>query len=146
MTICKIVGAHFRPPAKAILGSLGANCPLAIVPEPHNQYDSNALAVFVATSDIMNPEHCDTEQLELLLPNMDSSMDHIQSQEGWHLGYIPRDEAAVWAPLMGGKQIPGKLGFNVKGEPAVVFDLAAGAISGPLIDDSELDTAKPSAS
>jgi hypothetical protein len=59
-----LVGAHFRPPAKALLAVLPTGHPLFLRPEPTNEYDSNAVQVALRTA--------------------------VLSQEEWHLGYLPR--------------------------------------------------------
>ena len=47
-----LVGAFFRPPAKQILSVLPAGNPLALVPEPSNAYDPEALAVMLLVSNL----------------------------------------------------------------------------------------------
>ena len=42
-----LVGAHFRPPAKALIQSLPVGQVLRLSREPDNQYDTNAIQVWL---------------------------------------------------------------------------------------------------
>ena len=95
-TLATIMGAHFRPPAKAILSVLPTDCPLSIVPEPTNEYDPNALQVVLASADI--PEDCYNE-LDLAAAGYGFSVEQILAQEQWQLGYVGREYAANLAPF-----------------------------------------------
>jgi hypothetical protein len=85
-----LVGSHFRPPAKLVLSSLPSATPLELRPEPENPYDDEAVAVFLAASDIP-PSAYDSLREEL--PNFGSSLDELLSQEeeALHLGYLARE-------------------------------------------------------
>lgn len=112
---CKIVGAHFRPPAKSILQFLPSDCPLTLVPESENEFDPNAIAVYVASTDIPEFAHKDLD--EHAKP-FGYDIDTILEAASWQLGYIPRTDAAEISLL--GSTI-GTLSFDAKG-PLVVFD------------------------
>lgn len=108
-----IVGAHFRPPAKAILQILPANCPLYIVPEPTNEYDPNALKVEVLTRDL--PDGIDAELTALAAGyGFDAAM--IRERDRWHLGYVPRKDAE--SIKLSGETL-GHLTFTGDGKPSV---------------------------
>lgn len=91
-TIATLVGMHFRPPAKAILQCLPKGAALRIVPEPHNQYDANALAVWVDAEAVPASEH---DTLNTLAIPFGYSADDIIAQGEWQLGYIARQEAEI---------------------------------------------------
>ena len=129
-----IVGAHFRPPAKAILSSLPQGAALSLVPEPENPFDSNAIAVFVEPKEIPPSEH---ETLAETAQGMGFTMEDILTAPAWHLGYIPK---ALAAAIVGdlndalanldspngdglGTSWPGTLAFDIKGAPQVLFHL-----------------------
>lgn len=83
-------GMHFHPPAKAILQCLPKGAALRVVPEPHNEYDANALAIWVDSATIPQSEF-DTLNT-LAIPFGYSASDIIDAGE-WLLGYIAREEA-----------------------------------------------------
>ena len=118
MTTYPIVGAHFRPPAKAILQILPGGCPLTLTPEPTNPFDSNAIKITVATTDIPETQH---EELENLAGGFGVSLEEILGKSEWHLGYVPAILAVTLAPLLAGEAAFGKLGFDLKGKPVVVL-------------------------
>lgn len=108
-----IVGAHFRPPAKAILQILPSGCPLYIVPEPTNEFDPNALKVEVMTSDL--PTGIDADLTSLAAGfGFDAAM--IRERERWHLGYIPRKGAEH---IKLASKTLGALTFSSDGKPSV---------------------------
>jgi hypothetical protein len=90
MQIFKIVGAHFRPPAKTILFNLPVGTKLELIPEPENPYDVNAIAVHLLPDNIPESVH---EDLDQALMNSASSLADVLALETIHLGYIPRVEA-----------------------------------------------------
>lgn len=128
MSSYPIVGAHFRPPAKAILASLPAGAALSLVPEPSNPFDSNAIAVFVEPKEIPPSEH---ETLAETARGMGFTIEDILTAPAWHLGYIPK---ALAAAIVGdlndaiyedalAPSWPGTLAFDMKGAPQVAFHL-----------------------
>ena len=117
MAIYPIVGVHFHPPARAILQCLPGGCTLSLIPEPTNEYDPNAVKVVVETQDI--PLDGD---LEILVSSFGFSLEDIQRQPEWHLGYIPRTEAEGVQRNLKGERGEGTLSFNVKGKPQIVAE------------------------
>jgi hypothetical protein len=122
---------HFRPPAKAILGVLPANCPLLVVPEPDNAYDANALQVFVPSAAIPQSQHSELDSAASLYG---TSLAEILAQERWHLGYVKATEALhlqprICAALLAGQTIdatasyPATLSFDSAGKPLVALEL-----------------------
>lgn len=89
-----LVGAHFRPPAKALLAFLPAGCPLALRPEPTNEYDENAVQVVLRTA-ILIPilDHAavlDEAEVVQVLASAGFDLQSIREEQEWHLGYLPR--------------------------------------------------------
>jgi len=135
-----LVGMHFRPPAKTLLASLPSGTPLRLQPEPENPFDPLAVAVFVS------PAAFPASQLPILesaLPNNGFTLEEIQAQNEWHLGYVAASDGkplvkanASGANLVGNAEfLPvvqeqnlsgglchGLLGFAGDGSPTVVID------------------------
>lgn len=77
-----LVGAHFRPPAKAIISSLPAGCQLRLEAEPENPYDPKAIQVWV------RGELCEREALEIGLAGTGFDVDDVLVGD-WQLGFLP---------------------------------------------------------
>ncbi len=92
-----LVGMHFRPPAKVILGVLTPGTALRLQREPDNAYDANAVQVFVASADIPEDNH---PILEHTAESFGFSLTEILEQDEWHLGYIAKEFAAEVAPIL----------------------------------------------
>lgn len=117
----KIVGAHFRPPAKAILAALPLGSELELRPEPTNQFDPNAIAVWVHTAKI---PHTVRDDLDLRTKGFGYSADEIFAQSEFHLGYIPKEEAKRIVSLFPpGEAVGGKLACLPQGDPSIRFTL-----------------------
>ena len=135
----KIVGAHFRPPAKALLACLPAGAPIWLLPEPTNPYDAHAVKLLVNAAayppgvwDELVTQAAgygfDADQLCAgeVGANGDATTHGTMPEIGWwHIGYIPA-------------QKPGK-----DGEPLAKADivwnmdqLPAGGCSGRLTFDA----------
>lgn len=117
-----IVGAHFRPPAKAILQVLPQGAALVLRREPENIYDFNAIQVIVPTSSIPDDQ---MSTLDILALGYGSGIDIIMQEPEWHVGYIPRTRAIILAPLwdaVGRVECAATLGFNAKGETRAQLD------------------------
>lgn len=122
-----IVGAHFRPPAKALLQVLPAGAVLSLVREPHNAYDENACAVFVEPKEILPDSY---EELREAISGYGLSLEEIHEQPAWHLGYLPaKDMVGLAQPLDEALHVnsrdswPAKLTFTLEGKPAASFEL-----------------------
>lgn len=84
-----IVGAHFRPPAKALLACLPAGHPLYLRPQPDNEYDENAVQVLLASATIPTDEFlCD--ELETQLAGAGFDLETVRAEPEWHLGFLPK--------------------------------------------------------
>ncbi len=88
----QLVGAHFRPPAKALLAVLPAGHPLLLRPEPTNEYDANAVQVLLRTSSLilLITEVTFRDELENQLAGAGFDVDAVLAEDEWHLGYLPR--------------------------------------------------------
>ena len=87
-----IVGAFYRPPAAKLIESLPIGTPLFLMAEPDNQYDANAVAVYLESHNIPEASH---SLLEESLPPFGFDLDTVLGQEQWHLGYVPKEFAAL---------------------------------------------------
>lgn len=114
-----LVGAHYRPPAKALLQVIPAGTELILRAEPDNPYDSNAVQVLLATANI--PE--DVEQdLEMHALGYGFDLAQIKNQEEWHVGYVKATEAQWLQPHIK-SDTPCQLGFLMNGNYAVVVEV-----------------------
>ena len=89
-----LVGAHFRPPAKAVLAALPAETPLALRAEPDNPYDPDAMAVWLNLHDLEVAVGLGTKarlELEDALPGAGWTWEAlIASGDEVQLGYLAR--------------------------------------------------------
>lgn len=148
-----LVGMHFRPPAKTLLASLPAGAKLALRPEPENPYDENAVAVYVS------PAEFPASQLPILesaLPNNGFTLEDVQRQPEWQLGYVA---ATGNKPLLKAGLVTGNLeflpivrqwcaangtcvatlGFDATGNPLVILGDGIEADEGEAADEIEHD-------
>ena len=121
-----IVGAHFRPPAKAILAVLPAGTELRVVQEPENPYDTRAIAVYCSGAAIPQVFH---QELEVQAQGYGFDLATILASD-WHLGYIAAKAPKGYEGKLAGElfdRVSGakaKLGFLPNGNPAVIVELA----------------------
>lgn len=78
--VTKVAGVTYEG-RQEYIDQMTLDTPIRIVPEPHNPYDANALAVHAA----------------------------LAEKAIVHVGYIPRDMAARVAPYLDGEQIMAKV-------------------------------------
>jgi hypothetical protein len=119
-----IVGAHYRPPAKTLLGVLSLGTKLTLMAEPENQYDPNAVAVWLNATDIKREAY---DLLEEELPAFGFDLAQIIDLENWHLGYIPKAMAAKLREVGAvTPDNPVEVTFSLSptGEPRVRFEVA----------------------
>jgi ribulose-5-phosphate 4-epimerase/fuculose-1-phosphate aldolase len=96
MTFLPIVGAHYHPPAMAILSCLPIGTELELLAEPTNPYDPNAIMIFVEGTKVPA-----SEELDSLASGYGSSSAQIIETNYIHLGYVPRYLAAKLVPYSG---------------------------------------------
>lgn len=120
-TTFPIVGAYYRPPAKAILDHLPVGCPLLLCAEPDNPADPNAIAVEIRGDNI--PE---TEELEIAVSGYGFSVPELRSNPTVKLGYIPREMAAVERARGFDGEVPAEFSVSANGAPRVRVDVTWG--------------------
>lgn len=116
-----IVGARFRPPAQALINSLAVGTPLTVIAEPDNQYDPNAIAVWLYTKDL--PE-ASQEALKVTGPESGWTLAKIFSEEVFHLGFIPKEMAAelkASGSIRDNEPVSVTFEVNASGQPRVRF-------------------------
>lgn len=111
-----IVGAHFRPPAKALLSVLPAGTALLARPEPENEHDPNAIMVVLPVASV---PHTHREVIATAVAGYGFSSDDIFEAAEWHVGYIPAKIAVFLAPKLDGQEAPGTLTFDLAGKPKI---------------------------
>jgi len=111
-----LVGAHFHPPAKALLSVLRTGSALELRREPDNPYDPNAIGVWLHLADLDYDVLIDEDALagygftadDMVPPRQ---LGHIAAKTG---------EAATLAPLLDAGEAPvATLAFNMTGAPIV---------------------------
>ncbi len=115
----EIVGAHFRPPAKALLSGIETGQTLYLRAEPTNPHDENAIQVILRSKDIPESSY---DILEAELAGFGKDLSDINSQPDWHLGYIRREVAKVLREtqiVTTENDIPGEFSLNFAGKPLV---------------------------
>jgi len=126
-TTSPLVGAHFRPPAKALLAVLRNGTPLTLEREPDNAYDPQAVKVLVESVHIPSSQ---LDELDALVQGFGVSVEEVLAQPIWHLGYIaakpPKGRSGILAGevakrLDAGATAQAQLSFNGTGEPSVAI-------------------------
>lgn len=114
-----IVGAHFRPPAKAILQILSIGAPLILRKEPENQFDPNAIAVWWPSVTLSPTVH---NALDAAAQAYGFDLASIMVEPEWHLGYIPKtlthEVHLIMEPSLNGEW-PGTFTMDPTGKPAI---------------------------
>lgn len=83
-----IVGQFHRPPAKTILEYLPSGAELLLIPEPENEYDSNAIKVLIADDAILNSPAVET--MSANLPLQGFTLEQVLSECPIQLGYVAK--------------------------------------------------------
>lgn len=121
---CPIVGAYFRPPARVVLSHLPLGTPLELDPEPENEHDPNAIAVYVSMEQLAK---IDWEPYNDELMSCGSSPAGLINEEypdALHLGYIPRTHnVAFLGALAASPSHRATLAALPDGKPAVRLEL-----------------------
>ena len=110
MTPARILGAHFRPPAKLIFLHLTTGQELTLIHEPDNPYDPNAIKVLLPEGALPS----DSEFIDNL-QSFGHDIESLRDSGPIHLGYIERgrtqDFIGVFLII---------LSFDPKGQPLAV--------------------------
>lgn len=112
-----IVGSFFRPPAKLVCEKLALDTKLTLKPEPENQFDVNAVAVWLNFFDM---SHGTMAALVDELPSCGHSIESLEDMKDIHLGYIPKELAKILRER-GFEGAEGKFKTSSKGSPMVEF-------------------------
>ena len=115
--IYPIVGSKYRPPAQAILSVIPVGQELELIPEPDNEHDPNAIAVWIDGGAMTTQMEID--EVRAKFQGYGESIENITVQS-WHLGYIPREIAAT-IHLDG--PIRGRFTIGSNGGPRAEFEL-----------------------
>lgn len=118
-----IVGAFYRPPAEALLAVLPIGAKLRLVPEDENQYDPNAIAVWLLQASL--PEINDT--LAASLASYGVTAEAYTELEDVHVGYLPRDVAAALRAEGMSAPVDAEFSVNPRGKPLVRFETLTAA-------------------
>jgi len=133
MPIAPIVGIQFRREGRAILEALPAGAQLELLPEPSNQYDPDAIAVYAPSTSIPPESH---DALREALLGYGLELEAVLATERHHVGYIPSPNGRMahlgtdlraaltrWviAQVEPITSIPVKLAFNLQGQSCVEF-------------------------
>lgn len=120
MTTLPIKGSYYRPPAKALLDSLPVGTLLTLLAEPDNEFDPNAIAIFLASANVPVTSH---PALRAALGPFGTSLEEVLDIEWHHLGYIPKESAAeLRAHGFPDTEVQGEFTVSARGAPLVRFD------------------------
>lgn len=122
MTItAEIRGMFAKRAAKAILASLPTGATLQLQREPSNQYDANAILVWVSPTEVP-PEQ--RQELELALAGHGLTLEDFDQAPEWCLGYIGKEWAIGLAPLLDqGLTAAASLAFSGQGKPLAIVEV-----------------------
>jgi hypothetical protein len=116
-----IVGAHYRPPAKAILSAISPGTKLFLRAEPSNEYDINAIQVLIKPDEIQEEDY---DNLNSELSGYGQDVGEILTQSEMYLGYIPKEIAKVLKEsgiISNDVEYEGEYSLNFSGKPMVSF-------------------------
>lgn len=114
-----LVGMRHHPPALAVLSVLPSGCLVTVRPEPHNEHDRNALAVWLQLEAIPATA---LPTLAERLPGYGETLEGLLQggNQEIKLGYIAREEAgAIAARLQGPTN--GHLSFSGGYSPRIII-------------------------
>lgn len=115
-----IVGVHFHPPASALVNAIPPCTTLWLRAEPSNQYDPNAIGVWIKPSEIPLSAY---DHLNEELEKSGTNMEDLLEIDEIMLGYIPRGLAKFLkeSGRIGGNDpdTEGEFGINFAGKPLV---------------------------
>lgn len=121
-----LVGSYYYKPATALLQSVPSGTPLDLRPEPFNQYDENAVAVW------LSPSHIPVVQrglLEPILAGFGFSLEELLEEGPRQVGHLAKEFAAqLQSPIILGKLSSAILTFTGSGKPQVIVELTDGGL------------------
>jgi hypothetical protein len=120
-----IVGAYFRPPAKALIDALPIGAQLILRADPFGNIcdvehdDPNAISVWLPAASLPAA----TPELVRKLEGYGFTLDELRRSGVLHIGYVPREDAAQLCahgfPAEG--NIDGSFTVTARGAPRVSF-------------------------
>lgn len=123
-----IVGMHFRPPAKDVINMLPSGADLELRRQPDNEYDANAVQVFLHGFS-RDPASAHSSLYEVLAGDQEEL---FLAEAGWidplPLGYVDSKKtgmAKLFSEVMDEAQlssVTGTLKFTMDGKPLVVTE------------------------
>jgi hypothetical protein len=116
-----IVGAHWRPPAKALLEVLPSDQKLVLAPEPDNPHDRHAIKVEIKTKDMPDSKEF-VSAFNSAAAGYGYDWEKVQLEPIWHLGYVPAKIAAT-LKLPRHQFTTGRFVLDPTGTAKVEFDL-----------------------
>lgn len=119
-----IVGAFYRPPAKAILAAIPVTQRLYLAAEPDNHVDPNAIAVYIKLDDIALDRHAGLDN-EMAQHGYDMARLRAEGDTR-HLGYIPAGLAKALRSddsIALNTEYEGEFACDGRGSPFIRFDL-----------------------
>lgn len=136
--IAELRGMGFHPPAKALVQVMAAGTMLELEREPTNEYDINAVQVWVTPLAIEAawPEEARSDlekSLEFQLAGYGMSLEQFAETERFLLGYVGKEWAAGLSPRMAreGARTEARFAASGTGKPHVGIRLWEGALGEP---------------
>lgn len=133
-----IVGAHFRPPAKQLLGHLPTGAKLQLLPQDDNPYDPAAVQVLVDPLQVPSERW---EQLDQELLETGNTVEQIMSAGPVQLGFVPAQGGkplekarAIRPDLLGNEQVRELLGHEQSGQIALSASLTFAIDGSPMAE------------
>lgn len=128
--VAEIRGMHFRTndpvnpaPAKLLVEYMAAGYELELVRDRENEYDSNAIAVWIDPS-VLVADFAEDENFQLLLNGYGWTMEQLSDSPRLMLGFVGKEFAEHIAPLLdAGQDYEAKFGVNGKGKPQAFIEV-----------------------
>lgn len=124
---CEIRGMFACPPAKLLIKFAPGGAPLTLEREPGNEYDVNAIKVWIEPTAFSEEDLEEGSEFESELAGYGRTLEEFAETPAFRLGYVGKEWAAAIAPLMDGVAEP-KASFYVRGDgkPGVIVEITEG--------------------
>lgn len=145
--VAPIVGMAFRPPANDVVMLLPVGAKLALIREPDNPHDPDAIKVLLLDFDENGPyaelfEHLGEMAEADTYGHLKWSMDALTNP--LHLGYIANSSktggkfaSELCSFIMPGEQKAAELVYNAAGKPQAQFEVPLPADPGEFVSDPD---------
>lgn len=122
---CELRGMHFYPPAKLLITMLPTGCALQLEREPGNEYDANAIKVWLEPGSIPEEHLAAGGDFEFKLAGYGRSLEEFMETPQIMMGHIARELAEHIAPLLdAGRSASAKFAVSGAGKPQVIVEVA----------------------